>query len=368
MEDAKLELLAFHLLFAAYPGQAALALKRFGSVSAALRAGPAAALEAGLPEFVCKSLRDGGILERAASELEKIRKNGYHLLSFEDEAYPEYLKEITGPPALLYVAGRPEALAQPAVALVGSRRPSPYGLAVAEKLATELAGRGCVIVSGLALGIDAAAHWGALRRGGVTVAVLGSGLDVPYPRANRSLYGKIAEKGAVVSEFPLGTRPHALNFPVRNRLISGLSLGVVVVEAAGRSGALITAKFALEQDREVMAVPGSVTNELSRGPHGLIKDGARLVEGWEDVAEGLPSPWKEKLLAQKDANVDNNQVFLTAEGRKLLELVPADGTAAVDELAERADLSLPKLLSLLLELELQGAVVQRPGKMFQRRL
>lgn len=368
MEDTKLEPLAFHLLFAAHPGQADRALKRFGSVSAALRADPAAAREAGLPEVVCKALRDGKIYERAAAELEKIRKNRYHLLSFEDEAYPEYLKEITGPPALLYVAGRPEALAQPAVAIVGSRRPSPYGLAAAEKFAAELARRGCAVVSGLALGIDAAAHWGALQRGGATVAVLGSGLDVPYPRENRGLYGKIIETGAVVSEFPLGTRPHALNFPVRNRLISGLSLGVVVVEAAGRSGSLITAKFALEQDREVMAVPGSVTSELSRGPHGLIKDGARLVESWEDVAEGLPSPWKEKLLARKDANVENNQDFLTAEGRKLLDLVPADGTTAVDELAERAGLSLPVLLSLLLELELQGAVVQRPGKMFQRRL
>jgi DNA processing protein len=277
------------------------------------------------------------------------------------------LREIFDPPFVLYCEGDAETLRDPAVAVVGARRPTPYGRAVAEKLAGDLAARGCIIASGLAAGIDACAHRGALRKGR-TVAVLGSGLDRPYPRENRGLHREIAARGAVLSEFPLGTPPLAENFPVRNRIISGLALGLVVVEAARKSGSLITAKLALSQDREVMAVPGNVTSPLSEGPNGLIRDGARPVASWEDVAEGLPSPWREELLARRDAKEENSGASLSPDERRLLDGLPVDAALPIDDLAERTGLSVPVLLALLLGLELKGAVVQRPGKEFQRRM
>ena len=286
----------------------------------------------------------------------------------DDPEYPGYLREIFDPPFVLYCEGDPETLRNPAVAVVGARRPTPYGRAVAEKLAGDLAGRGCVVASGMAAGIDACAHRGALRKGR-TVAVLGSGLDVPYPWENRGLAREIAGRGAVVSEFALGTPPLAENFPVRNRIISGLSLGLVVVEAARKSGSLITAKLALSQDREVMAVPGNVTSDLSVGPNGLIRDGARPVASWEDVAEGLPSPWRENLLARRDEKEENSERF-SEPGRAPAPRtsLPVDAALPIDELAERTGLSVSSLLALLLGLELKGAVVQHPGKEFQRRM
>jgi DNA processing protein len=237
---------------------------------------------------------------------------------------------------------------------------------VAEKLAGDLAARGPVIASGLAAGIDACAHRGALKEGR-TVAVLGSGLDVIYPCENRGLAREIAGRGAVVTEFPIGTPPLAGNFPVRNRIISGLALGLVVVEATWRSGSLITAKLALSQDREVMAVPGSVLSELSVGPNGLIRDGAKLVASWEDVADALPTPWRENLLARENAKEENNRASLSRDERRLLSELPVDAALPIDELAERTGLAVSGLLALLLGLELKGAVVQHPGKEFQRR-
>ena len=365
MDDRTLNWLAFHLTFRSCPAAGRRALERFGSAAELFRAAPGDLADLRLSADAWQAVTTRSGLAAAASELEKMRGKAYTLLTLEDPGYPRHLREIFDPPRVLYCAGRVEALADPVVAIVGSRRPTPYGRALAERLAADLAVRGCGVASGLAVGIDTCAHWGALREGR-TIAVLGSGLDVLYPWVNRGLAGKIADRGAVVTEFPLGTPPLAQNFPVRNRIISGLGLGLVVVEAAERSGSLISAGFALDQGREVMAVPGSVTSELSRGANGLIKSGAKLVEKWEDVAEELPPPWREKLLAEKDDKVDNNQDSLSEDERRLMKELPADAAVHVDDLAERTDVPVSGLLALLLGLELRGLVVQHPGKLFQR--
>ncbi len=239
-----------------------------------------------------------GLLDEAAGVLAAAEKKGWRLLTRDDEAYPALLREIYDPPHVLYVAGDPQVLAAPAVAVVGARRPTPFGRAVAERLARDLAARGLVVVSGMATGIDSLAHWGALLAGR-TVAVLGSGFDEVYPKENKELFRKIAATGAVVTEFPPAARPLGYRFPLRNRVISGLALAVVVVEATRQSGSLITARLALEQNREVMAVPGNITSALSSGTNWLIKTGAKLVETWEDVVEELPTPLRESLLSSR---------------------------------------------------------------------
>ena len=365
MDDPTLLWLAFHLAFLTSPGAGRKALGRLRSVRNVVLARPSDLEGLGLPEDVIQTIASRKALDDAGREVEIIRQKAYTLLTFEDPGYPRYLREIFDPPPVLYCTGRAEVLEDPAVAVVGSRRPTPYGRALAEKLSGELASRGCAIVSGLAVGIDACAHWGAIRNGR-TIAVLGSGLDVLYPRVNRGLAEKVKERGVVLTEFPLGTQPLQRNFPVRNRIISGLALGLVVVEAAERSGSLISARFALDQGREVMAVPGNVTSEQSRGTNGLIKAGAKLVESWEDVAEELPSPWREKLLAQRVEKVDNSRDSLTEEEGRLMKELPVDAAVHVDDLAETTALPVSGLLALLLGLELRGLVVQHPGKLFQR--
>jgi len=367
MDDCDLCWLALHLLFYGPNAASRRVLGRFPSVLDVFRAGRADFDGLRLDEATVEAIVSGRAIGRAGQELEKIGRKAYTLLTLEDPRYPGYLREIFDPPFVLYCEGDAETLRNPAVAVVGARRPTPYGRAVAEKLADDLAGRGCVIASGLAVGIDACAHRGALRRGR-TVAVLGSGLDVLYPRENRSLAREIVRRGAVVTEFPLGTPPFPENFPVRNRIISGLSVGLVVVEAARRSGSLISAKLALSQDREVMAVPGNVTSELSVGPNRLIRDGARPVASWEDVAEALPSPWRENLLAQRDEKEENNEASLSRDERRLVSELAVDAAVPIDELAERTGLAVSALLALLLGLELKGLVVQHPGKQFQRRI
>ena len=367
MDDRAVCWLAMNLLFWGPSAAARRLLGRFPSVTDVFRSAPADLDGLRLPPDAAAGIVSGRALDRAGRELEKIRRKAYTLLTLEDPGYPGYLREIFDPPFVLYCEGDAEALRIPAVAIVGARRPTPYGRAVAEKLAGDLAARGPVIASGLAAGIDSCAHRGALKEGR-TVAVLGSGLDVIYPRENRALAREIAGRGAVVTEFPIGTPPLAENFPVRNRIISGLALGLVVVEATWRSGSLITAKLALSQDREVMAVPGSVLSELSVGPNGLIRDGAKLVASWEDVAEALPSPWRENLLAQADAKEENSRASLSRDERRLLSELPVDAALPIDELAERTGLAVSALLALLLGLELKGAVVQHPGKEFQRRM
>jgi len=341
-------------------------LGRFPDPSAALRAARTGLSSLGLEGGCADRIAAPGLAEAATKEFDRLKKKGYSLVTFEDSEYPVYLREIFDPPPVLYCAGRQEALQGPAVAIVGSRRPTPYGRAVAEKIAADLASRGIVIVSGMALGVDSIAHWGALNEGR-TVAVLGSGFEDVYPKANRRLFDKIAESGAVVSEFPLDTPPFASNFPRRNRIISGLARAVVVVEAAVGSGSLITAGFALEQNREVMAVPGNVTSDLSRGTNGLIKGGAKLIEGWEDVAEELPSPLREALLAQREGAALPLPLLTDGEA-EVYRLLKPDEALSIDALAGMSDRSVSELLVLLLDLELKGAVVARAGQLYQRRM
>lgn len=357
---------ALNLVLAEQPSRIKKVFERFTNLPDAFRSPQEELLSIGLDEDEAGELSSPEIFDRAQKEIDRGRKKGYSLLTLEDVEYPAYLREIFDPPGVLYCAGDLEALQGPAVAIVGTRTPSPYGRAVAEKLAEDLASRGVVIVSGLALGIDSIAHWGALK-GGRTVAVLGSGLDNIYPRQNRKLFQKIAENGAVVSEFPLDAPPFAAHFPRRNRIISGLVQAVIVVEAAAKSGSLITARMALEQNREVMAVPGNVTSDMSKGTNGLIKTGAKLVEGWEDVAEELPSPLREKLLGQRTGETQPLPL-MTEQEAEIYRLLKTDELTHIDELLDTITCSVSELLALLLNLEIKGLILQSPGKYFQRRM
>jgi DNA processing protein len=339
---------------------------RFSRPEDALSA-PAGELRAlGFDEDRIGRFRPPASIEAADKEFDRAKKKGYSLLTFEDGEYPLFLREIFDPPCVLYYRGRPEALRGPAVALVGTRRPTPYGKAVAERLAEDLASRGIVIVSGMALGIDACAHGGALR-GGRTVAVLGSGLDVTYPRHNRRLAEAIAAKGTVVSEFPLGTEPYQANFPRRNRIIAGLAQAVVVVEAAEQSGSLITAQLALDEGREVAAVPGNVTSEVSRGTHKLLRQGAKLVESWVDVAEELAPALRDELLA-RGPGAPGRLPLPTADEAGVLDRLRIDETTNVDALVEATGRPVTEVLTLLLGLEVKGLVVAGPGPYFRRRM
>ncbi len=292
--------------------------------------------------------------KNARKEVERARDAGVSILTFKDQDYPGNLRNIQDPPPLLYVRGKLEQSDAKAVAIVGSRKTSSYGKAVAERLAHELSSLGITVVSGMAIGIDSFAHEGALK-GGRTVAVLGSGIDIIYPRSNQKLYERIIEKGAVISQFPMGTEPRKSNFPLRNRVISGLSMGVVIVEAAERSGALITAHWALEQGREVFAVPGSIFSQNSKGPHKLIKSGAKLVESIDDVLEEIFPDFAAK---REKVNVD-----LTTDEEKILAIIKR-GYRFIDEVIEISGKSAAEVGAIIMGLELKGVITQMEGNIF----
>lgn len=344
---------------------AALIRQRFSDAKEVFHTTLSGLISAGLDRRSAMALSSPDLLEKACREIEWLKKRGYAVLTIQDKLYPKNLREIFDPPLVLYYAGKIETLSEPAVSIVGARKSSPYGRAVAERLAHDLALRGLVIVSGMARGIDSVGHWGALK-GGKTIAVLGSGLGKIYPRENRPLFEKIVETGIVVSEYPSKSPPLGFHFPLRNRIISGLSLALVVIEATRKSGSLISAKLALEENREVMAVPGNITSDLSQGVHLLIKTGAKLVENWRDVAEELPLPWREKLLSE-DGNKKQKAPDLTPEEKRIYGLLRPDDLTSIDELVEKSDLSVSELFYVLLNLELQDLVSQRPGKLFQRK-
>ncbi|MDP3786368.1 MAG: DNA-processing protein DprA [Candidatus Omnitrophota bacterium] len=300
-------------------------------------------------------------------ELKLIDKYGVKAISCLDKDYPENLKEIYDPPIILYVKGDIIAEDKYAVAIVGSRNASRYGIATAERLGYELAARGFTVASGLARGIDASGHKGALKAKGRTLAVLGSGLAEVYPPEHLHLAEDIAKAGAVVSEFPMATLPYKDNFPRRNRIISGLSLGVVVVEAAKNSGALITADFALEQGRELFAVPGQARAMTSFGTNALIRQGARLVESADDIIEELSEVVKGHLKA---ADKKEGKVVLTAKLNGPEEKVfnaMAEEPKSVDEIVDEAALAASETLSCLTRLELKGLVERLPGKLYVRK-
>jgi DNA processing protein len=309
------------------------------------------------------SCRAAPLAERAASALETAARRGIEPIGWTDEAYPPLLRAIFDPPPVLWLRGARPALDPPAVAVVGSRAGSPYAVAVAEQLATDLAARGIAVVSGLARGVDSAAHRGALAAGGVTIAVLGSGADVVYPREHAPLARDIARGGAVVSELVPGTPPQPHFFPMRNRIISGLSRAVVVIEAGERSGSLITARCALDQGRDVLAVPGNVLTGRNRGGHGLLRDGARIVETADDIVEELQlglagaSPRARGARARADGPPEADAV--------LASLAPGEA-CDVDTVAERSGIDVARLLPRLLDLELQGRVRRTGGGRFVR--
>jgi DNA processing protein len=277
-----------------------------------------------------------------------------------DERYPALLGAITSPPSL-QVRGSLHPSDALAIAIVGSRRPTPYGIEVAESLAAELGARGVTIVSGLARGIDTAAHRGALSGGGRTLAVLGNGIDIVYPPENRDLSAAIERQGAVISQFPKGTAPRPYNFPARNRTIAGLALGVVVVEASERSGALITAGLAADLGREVFAVPGRVSSEVSRGPHGLLRDGAILVRDWADVVQELPEPWRGAVRAPAVGSEEPDRTVTGTEAAVLAALRP-DEPLHIEELTALVALPPGRLASALVTLELEGRARQLEGQ------
>jgi DNA processing protein len=297
-------------------------------------------------------------------EMRAARGVGCQIVTQDDEGYPALLKTIEDPPPVLYVKGDLGDPTAPGVAVVGSRRPSIYGKVVAEQLARGLAECGITVVSGLARGIDSVAHVNSLQNGGRTIAILGCGLSYMYPPENRRMAERISQQGAVVSEFPMTTKPDRLNFPLRNRTISGLSLGTVVVEAGERSGALITAQWALEQGREVFAVPGNVTAPTSRGTNRLIKMGAKLVEGIDDILEELPRYALRGEPNRAPAQREFCQADSTPDERRLLDVLDPVDARHIDWIIEQAHLPTSLVSSLLLRLELEGKVAQLPGKLF----
>ena len=320
----------------------------------------------GLDKDIADALSSPDLLEKASEEIYRLKKRGYSVLTIADEQYPMQLREIFDPPLVLYYAGKIDALMEPSVSIVGSRKPTPYGRAVAERLAYDLSAKGLVVISGLARGIDSISHWGALR-GGKTIAVLGSGLETIYPKENRPLFEKIIENGLVLSEYSLKAPPLKYHFPCRNRIISGLSMGVVVVEGSKRSGSLITARLALEENREVMAVPGNITSEMSQGTNWLLQGGAKLVNDWKDVVEEFPSPLKEDILS-KEKTKRREPPSLNKEEKKIYDLLLPDKLTSVDALVDQSNLSVSEILSILLNLEIKDLVTQRPGKFYQRKL
>ena len=328
----------------------------------------------GIRAISAQSLGTGRSLELAQDEMATASGAGVEIVSLGDAAYPPQLKQIYDPPLVLYIRGDAATLSLPGIAVVGTRHPTPYGTGMAEKLGHDLAARGLVIFSGLARGVDTAGHRGALAGKGKTVAVLGTGVDVIYPKENTKLAEQIlALGGAIISEFPMATFPAPQNFPIRNRIISGISAGVLVVEAAEYSGTRITSRCALEQNREVFAVPGNVTNKNSWGPNTLIKQGAKLVATWEDVWEELPV---EIRLALEPAKGDESPGEGTASlfsdealgphEKKILRVLKADEATQIDEIVEQLEpaLSSSEIFAALFELELAGKVKQLPGKNF----
>ncbi len=295
-------------------------------------------------------------------EIDQAAANGVTLITREDESYPVMMKKAYGAPNVLYIKGDLMGMDRYAVAMVGSRSSTPYGLQTAEKISFRLASSGLTVVSGMARGIDSASHRGALKARGRTIAVLGSGLDIPYPHENRKLMDEIASSGAVVSEFPFGTPPNKENFPRRNRIISGMSLGVIVIEATLDSGSLITVAYALEQGREVFAVPGNITSRNSTGTNDLIRKGAKLVESADEVLEEL-RPQIKGILREERTDRERPLPVMTGDEKALYDSL-SDEPKHIDSIIREMHIPTNRALSVLLSLELKGVVRQTQGKHF----
>jgi DNA processing protein len=347
-------------------------VERFGDVQEIFQASLTELEAENLQAQSAQHIALGKSLELAHDETAKAVAAGIQVLCREDALWPSRLNQIYDPPLVLYVRGSAELLSQPGIAVIGTRHPTPYGIGMAERLACDLAARGLVIFSGMARGVDAAGHRGAINAKGKTVAVFGTGADVIYPRENKKIADAILElNGAVISEFPLGTFAAPQNFPIRNRIISGLSLGVLVVEAGEYSGTRITARCALEQSREIFAVPGNVTSRNSWGPNTLIKQGAKLTATWEDVWEELPVEVKRQLESEQALAASEEKPAKSLFGeelspgeRKILSLLRQDESTHIDMIVEKLEgqLSSSEIFTALFELEMSGKVRQLPGK------
>ncbi|HZI57452.1 MAG TPA: DNA-processing protein DprA [Verrucomicrobiae bacterium] len=346
--------------------------ERFGSVQDIFHASLTELEAENLQAQSAQHIALGKALELAHDEVAKAAAAGIQVLCRDDRSWPERLSEIYDPPLVLFVHGNAEVLAQPGIAIIGTRHPTPYGIGMAERLSCDLASRGLVIFSGMARGVDTYGHRGALKAKGKTVAVFGTGIDVIYPRENKKIADGILEcGGALVSEFPMGSFAAPQNFPIRNRIISGLSLGVLVVEAGEYSGTRITARCALEQSREIFAVPGNVISRNSWGPNTLIKQGAKLTATWEDVWEELPAAVKQQLESERGPQASEekpaNSLFgdeLSPAEKKLLSILRQDESTHIDEIMEKLEgkLSSSEVFTALFELEMSGKVKQLAGK------
>jgi DNA processing protein len=336
---------------------------------------------AGMPAGAAQFVSDGRARAAAEKEVKQVAEAGGFFLTREDEAYPGRLLNIYDPPAVLWVRGDAKLLERPGIAVVGTRHPTPYGLGMAEMLSRDLANRRLTILSGMARGVDSAAHKGALDAGGKTVAVWGTGIDVVYPKENKKLAERIvASGGTIVSELPLGTFPAPQNFPLRNRILSGMSVGVLVVEGGEYSGTRITARCAMEQNRDVYAVPGNVTNKIAWGPNTLIKQGAKLTATWEDIWEELPTQIRLQLEEEMEAagqieskatgsaSLFEDEKPMPEAERVVLEKLRRDESVQLDELIEGLEgtLGSAEIFTALFELELNGRVKQMPGKNYVR--
>jgi DNA processing protein len=322
----------------------------------------------GISPEIASAISSRRYLQMATEILDWTAREKCRILVRGTIGYPAILEEIYDPPLILYCRGNMDVLEMPGVAMVGTRRPTYYGLQISQGLASDLAVRDLAVISGLARGIDAAAHRGCLEAGGKTAAVLGCGIDVVYPREHRQLTQQIVERGLLLSEFTPGTSPAPQNFPVRNRIISGLSLGTVIVEASEYSGSLITARLAMEQNREVFAVPGNLTSPQSFGPNYLIKQGAKLVQVWRDIVEELPAEVRHGILAREDTRPRPTQELdlMTAEECIIVEVLDVGKATHFDKILQRSGLSVPRLSEMLLNLEMRGRIRQVPGNLFIR--
>jgi DNA processing protein len=346
-------------------------LKEFGSPEEVFRA-PLPHLErCKLPAAVAQAVFKKQAFKRAEKELVSIRGiENCRLLSWSDPEYPQSLLQIYDAPVLLYVRGDAQVLNLPSISIVGTRRPTLYGTQMADRMGREIAARGVVVVSGMARGIDALAHKGAMTVNGRAVGVLGTGINVCYPKENKKLYEKVLERGAIVSEFPLGTHPAPENFPIRNRIVAGMPLGVVVVEGAQYSGSLITVRLAMEFGREVFGVPGNVTQPVSFAPNQLIRQGAKLVTNGADVIEDLPTPVRAMLVQAEQPEAEQRNLLLAASlnssEKKIYDLLNSDEAVHIDDIVERSGLNSSEVLATLFDLEMKGIVRQMPGKQFNK--
>jgi len=344
-------------------------LEKFGSPQAVFGASAAGLAEVkGITKETVREIIHFNQWDKVKAELELISKNKINIITYQDKFYPEKLLNIYDRPPYIYVRGTLNDQ-DINIAVVGSRQASAYGNYTTERISRELAQRGITVVSGMARGIDSAAHRGAISGRGRTLAVLGSGLDVIYPPENKKLYFEIIENGAVISEYPMGTTPRPSNFPARNRIISGMSYGVVIVEAGEKSGSLITARLALEQGREVFAVPGSIDSAGSRGTNKLIKQGAKLIENTDDILEEIIPQMEIKNVRIRESAPSPQKTNakclpqMSADEQKIIDLISAK-KLHIDDLIATAGLSSAEILSALTRLELQGIVQQHPGKFF----